>query len=387
MRAAAVVNDEVISYLDLTMRLRMAIVASGLENTQQNRERLLRPVLRQLIDEKVQLQEAARLEIDVPSSYIDEGIKEIADRNGMDQEAFLKALRDQGILESALRNQVEASIAWQTIVSTRLRSQLNVSQDEIDENVTRLRANEKLSQVRLAEIFLPYDLPADEESVRQTAMRLIEQMQQGAAFAAVAQQFSQSATASVGGDLGWQVESDLPSEFLPVVQSMKTGGMAGPIRALGGFYILALIDRSSGLANSRTKLRLSQILFDVPEGKKDDVIRYAVENTQDIFSCGQLEKLGSEIGAPGSGSLGEVVLSDLPNNIKAAVADLPIGVPSQPIELNGRISVLVVCLREGGESNISPERVSQGLERERLDMLSRRYMRNLRRTANVDIRI
>ncbi|MGO1117137.1 peptidylprolyl isomerase [Rhodovibrionaceae bacterium A322] len=387
MSPAAVVNDEVVSHLDLFMRLRMAIIASGLQDTPQTRERLLRPVLRQLIDEKLQLQEAKRLEISIPANYVDNGVQEIAERNGMDTASFLSALKGQGVLETALRGQVEASIAWQTIVQTRLRAQLNISQDEIDETVNRLRENEKLSQVRVAEIFLPFDSPSDEGSVRETAARLIEQMQQGASFAAVAQQFSQSATASVGGDMGWQVESELVPELIPVVKNMEKGALAGPVRALGGFYIVALIDRSSGATNSSTKLRLSQILFDVPEGKREEVMSYAVENTAEVYSCGQLEKLGADIGAPGSGSLGEVVLSDLPDIIQGAVADLPIGTPSTPIDLNGRISVLVVCLREGGESKITAEQVGQTLERERLDMLSRRYMRDLRRESNVDIRI
>ena len=53
LRAAAVVNDEVISMLDLDMRLGLAILATGQKNNQKMRDRIAQQVIRALIDEQL----------------------------------------------------------------------------------------------------------------------------------------------------------------------------------------------------------------------------------------------------------------------------------------------------------------------------------------------
>jgi len=113
-------------------------------------------------------------------------------------------------LESAQRmapllvDQLTASIVWAKLVR-RLVSQTNVvSDEEIDEASKRMKESANEPQSRVAEIFLAVDNPQQDDEVRRLAERLIEQMKRGARFSAVAQQFSQSATAAVGGDLGDQ---------------------------------------------------------------------------------------------------------------------------------------------------------------------------------------
>ena len=64
-RIAAVVNDDVVSFQDLNERLQLVAVTSGIGDSEEARQRLAPQVLRQLIEETLQLQEAARLEITV----------------------------------------------------------------------------------------------------------------------------------------------------------------------------------------------------------------------------------------------------------------------------------------------------------------------------------
>ena len=60
VRIAAVVNDNVISMLDLLARIKLAAVQTGLEDTPELRQQLVQPVLRTLIEEQLQAQEAER---------------------------------------------------------------------------------------------------------------------------------------------------------------------------------------------------------------------------------------------------------------------------------------------------------------------------------------
>jgi peptidyl-prolyl cis-trans isomerase SurA len=101
-------------------------------------------------------------------------------------------------------------------------------------------ANKGQPQRRVSEIFLAVGQAAEEEEIRRGAERLIEQIRGGIPFSAIAAQFSDSATAAVGGDVGWVLPGQLPAEVDEALQSMSDGEIAGPIRAAGGYYILQL---------------------------------------------------------------------------------------------------------------------------------------------------
>ena len=60
-RIAAVVNDDIVSLNDLSNRMLLVMRSSGMEDTKQNRDRVSSQVLRSLIDERLQMQEAKRL--------------------------------------------------------------------------------------------------------------------------------------------------------------------------------------------------------------------------------------------------------------------------------------------------------------------------------------
>ncbi|TAN50996.1 MAG: hypothetical protein EPN26_09530, partial [Rhodospirillales bacterium] len=69
-RIAAVINDDIISIRDLEERMKMAIISSRLDNSPDVRRRLIPQLLRKLIEEKLQLQEATRRGIHVLDNEI-----------------------------------------------------------------------------------------------------------------------------------------------------------------------------------------------------------------------------------------------------------------------------------------------------------------------------
>src|SRR5204863_1189311 len=87
------------------------------------------------------------------------------------------------------------------------------------------------------------DDPNETDTVRESAERLIEQLKNGSDFAEMARQFSQSATASNGGVLGWVSPGDLPPEIATAVKDLQTDTVAGPVRSEGGCHILKLLDQ------------------------------------------------------------------------------------------------------------------------------------------------
>src|SRR6516162_6571336 len=260
-RIAAVVNDEVISVGDLQSRLKMVMLSSNLADSPENRQRIANQVLRTLVDEKLQIQEAKRQNISATEEEINKAIAQIAKQNNMQSAQLDQVLKANGIERSALIDQLTASIVWSKLVR-RLVSQTNVvSDEEVDYALKRAKESSNEPQSRVAEIFLAVDNPQQEDDVRRLAERLTEQMKQGARFSAIAQQFSQSATAAVGGDMGW-----LSPELGKVVAQMRSGELSPPIRTTGGYYLLLVLDRRAGSSGGTedSLLHLVQIVFPLP---------------------------------------------------------------------------------------------------------------------------
>jgi peptidyl-prolyl cis-trans isomerase SurA len=248
---AAVVNDDIISISDLTARLQLALVSSGLPNTAETRQRLTPQVLRSLVDERLQLQEATRANVSVTDKEIDEAFGRVAEQNNLKRDQLEKMLAGQGVPRNTLESQIRSTIAWGKLVQRRLRPTIEIGQEEIDQVIQRIQANAGKPEYLAAEIFLAVDTPEREDDVRRLADRLFEQIGQGASFPAVARQFSQSAGAVNGGDLGWVQQGQLPEELDSALRQLRPGQATRPIRSTTGYHIVMLRDeRAVGAANS-----------------------------------------------------------------------------------------------------------------------------------------
>lgn len=261
-RPAAVVNDEVISVLDLAMRVRLAIVGAGVRDSQEVRRRLTPQVLRGLIDERLQLQEAERLDISVTDDDVARALQQIAEQNKMSEGEFLSMLRNRGIIPTTLIDQIRAQIAWQTVVRRRLRPTISISDEEVQEVADRLTVRQGSIERRVAEIFVAVESATQEEEAVANANRLIDQLLAGANFAGLARQFSQSGTANLGGDRGWIRDGELPEELNNALAQMGPGDVSAPIRTIAGFYILLLRDMRKNEGQGIDRARIEETLTD-----------------------------------------------------------------------------------------------------------------------------
>lgn len=388
LRAAAVVNDEVISVLDVSIRTRLSILAAGLRDTPETRQRMGPQVLRTIIDERLQLQEAKRLGIEISAEQVEASIDRLAQQNNTTVENFLGFLDKNGVPPDYLRDQIRAQLSWQTVMIRTIRSNIVISPEEIDSVVARMRSAEGTIERRVAEIFLAVDEPEQEAEVYQSAIRLLEQLQSGASFPALARQFSQSATAAGGGEMGWVQQDQLDPELSKVLAGMNPGEVAGPVRTLSGYYILHVLDQQKVTLGDVT-VALKQALFALPLNpgteKIEEARRKAAEVRSRFSGCESFNEVAQEVGSPASGDVGKVKLTDIPPNLRPAVESLEVGEISEPVVVTGGVALLMVCERSGGEVN--RQAIEQQLVTQQLDLQARRYMRDIRRQANVDLRV
>ncbi len=247
---AAVVNNEAISIPDLMARIDVAIVASRLRASEDLRRQLAPQVLRSLVDERLKVQEAERLGVTVSDDEMANARRSVEQRNGIAAGGLDDFLQGQGLNVATVTDQLRAEILWSKLVRGRLGAAVSVGEGEIEEALAQLEANRGRPEFRVAEIFLAVESSEQENEVRAAAESLFEQLKAGARFDQIASQFSQSATAAVGGDIGWVLEGELPSEIEAVLARMNPGAIAPPVRTFDGYSIVLLIDRRTVLSDA-----------------------------------------------------------------------------------------------------------------------------------------
>ena len=194
LKIAAVVNDDVITQLDVFARLRASMLQARMEDTPENRQQLLPNVMRALIDDHLKAQEAKAQGVTVGDGEVNARIEGLAQRNTMSREDFENYLNGNGILVSVLSDQIRADIAWARLIQRKLRPTIRITDAEIDEALARAKAAQGKPEYHLLRIFQAVDSPKDAPAVQQATQRLMEQLQNGADFASLAQEFSQVAS-------------------------------------------------------------------------------------------------------------------------------------------------------------------------------------------------
>ncbi|NNG06056.1 MAG: hypothetical protein HKM95_18390 [Inquilinus sp.] len=393
-RIAAVVNDDVISTSDIEARLRLDLMASGLQPSAQNQQRLLPGVLRNLINEKLQLQEAERYNVQVSDGDIDQAVGNIAGQNGMSVDRMTQMLAQNGIPLATLQERMRSEIAWTRLTQRRFAPTISIGAEEVEEVVARYQANQGLPEHLVAEIFLAVDDPQDEREMRQFADQLAAQIRQGVTFASVARQFSQSAGAANGGDIGWVVEGRLDPALDAALAGMRPGEVSSPVRSPAGYHVLLLRERRRVAVASPDEavVTLKRLALAIPPGtgraRTEQILATAQRASATLRGCDALAERASELGVANLLEAGRGPLREMPAPIRDVISGLDDGEPSRPVRLPDGVVVFMLCDRELAASGLpSAEQIQQALTAERLNLLRRRYLRDLRNAAFIDVRV
>lgn len=393
MRIVAVVNDEMISGYDLDQRVRL-LTGGNLPPAQDQRNRLTAQVLRSMVDERLQLQEAKRLNIRVEPKEIDEALARIEKQNDVPPGQLAERLKSEGMNVESLEAQVEAALAWMKVVRRRGGRFAAVNDDEIDETMATIKENSSKPSNLVSQIFLPVDSPQDEAQVLNNANRLLEELRAGAGFGRLAQQFSQDTSAREGGDMGWLKVGQMPQEVESVLAQMPIGAVSKPIRSAEGYHIVAVRDRRAPAgAGSENDIQVSlhQLIVPVPANARPEHVTGQRELAQTISEtvngCADLEKAAKELGSPASGDVGMMRVGEMAAELRKVVLGLKPGQASAPLPTEGGLQILMVCERTDPPSNLpSRQDVQRMLAEQKLELQARRFLRDLRQTAFVDIR-
>ena len=229
LRIAAVVNDDFICELVVFMRLRMAMLSAKLQDNEETRRRLLPQVLRNLIDDRLKMQEAKRTGVKVNPADVESRIDRLAQRNNMTRVELEDFLKGNGILVDAVADQITTELNWARLVQRTLRPRIVITDQEINEEAQRIKATQGQTEYKIYQIFLAVDAPDQESDVRDSAERLIEQLHAGADFESLAQEFSQDEGAMKGGNWGWLRVDQMEPAVAKQIQVVQAGQLVGAV--------------------------------------------------------------------------------------------------------------------------------------------------------------
>lgn len=394
----ATVNDDAITSSDLDGRMRLMMLGSGIQSNPEILNKLRAQVLRTLVDERLQAQEARNLNVTVSDAEVDEQVAKLAQQNNMPPERMAEFFARGGVSINALRDQLRANIAWGKVVQRKLRPRVDIGDDEVDAEIARIQANAGKPEYLIADIFLPVDAPQQESSVEQSAYKLIETMSKGARFSGIARQFSQAASAAAGGDLGWLQVGQLEPQLDEAIRKMSPGTLSPPIRTATGYHIVMLRDvrvtQGSGTPDpTRTTYNLRQVL--IPLDSTADVAAVAAASRklerlqQQAKSCSDMERMAADIGDTNRGRIGDMSYDKLPPALQSMISALPDNTASPALRNENGALFLMVCSRQapaGAVVNIDRAEVTNRIGSQKLELLARRYLRDLRQNAFIDIR-
>ena len=396
-RIVAVVNGDAITTGDVAARARLFALTTGLPVTQDVQDRLRSQILKQLIDERLRLQEVQRRKIVVADRDIADAIGEIEQRNGMPKGALAGALQGRGVALRTLIDQVRVQIGWTRVLREELGNKADVSDADIAEQVRLFKAQNGQPEYRLGEIFIPIDDPAKTTDAQRFAETVIGELRKGAPFPVIAAQFSQSQTALQGGDIGWVRASQLDPEIASIVREMPQGAVSNPVRVPGGIDIVTLVAKRVVGQDQSTVLRIrqafipftSQVNPAAPTAQQKAAVEQAVTISKSVKSCADVEAANEQLGKTRPSDPGDIRLEGVGSPpLRQLLATLPIGQASKPLVATEGVAVVMVCTRETKtQAEPSKQEITSQVLNDRAELTSRQLIRSLRRRAVMDMRV
>lgn len=387
---AAVVNDDIVTTTDLKDRAEMLLKSSGKAPSADMMARVKTQVLEGLIAETVQLQEAKRQGVIVSDSEVEGGFKKIAEGNKMTLEQFKSILKRQGIRVSSIERQIRAQIGWGKVIQQVLRPRVVIGPSEIKAEKDRMMAASGKKEYMTAEIFLPVSSPEDDGRVRALAQTLAGQIRKGKYFQDTAREYSQSASAAQGGIIGWVQEGQMEPALDRAIAKLQPNKVSDPVKGEDGYYLLYVRDvRTIDMFVDKddATLTIREIVVDGTGMRDKDLQNEAERLSKDLTGCLDITKVAA---SDGRYKLVErkAAISELTDREKERFGNFDIGQAAKPEYAANRAVVSMVCGRDDAKGTVANDAaIERKIGLQRLDLLQKRYLRDLIGAAYIERRL
>jgi len=401
-RIIAVVDKDVVMLSELKSRAQQnySELAKRNPNALPSQEQVLTSTLDDLILEKLQLAEAAKLGITASSDRVAEAMAQITKNNKLTLDQLRDALAKEGTSFDAFRNKIKNQLTLQRLIDKEVTNRIQVSDSEIDGLIAAQDANAaKRREVRLFHILVrtPDGATADEAKAAEAkADKARKRIDAGESFEQVAIGTSDASNALQGGDVGWLAFAQLPRGYQEIVAKMNAGDVVGPFRSSNGFNILKaaefrvpkdevemvteyhsrhILVRTNELTSEEdAKTKLEQLKERIENGESFELIAKANSADNSAIKGGDLDWMALNIAVP---EFEEIM-------IKA-----PIGQITQPFKTRFGWHILEVMeTRQVNQTDkIRKANAKAQIAKRKSEEAKEEYLRRLRDEAFIDLRL
>lgn len=279
---AVIVNDDVITLSEFERRVEYyyrQIRLSG--GSVSDVDSLKKQVLERMIRDKVQMQKATLLGIQIDDILLNRTLDAMANKNNLTLDQLRQTLQSEGIDFAEFREQSREELIIQQLQQRMVADKVLVTEQEVRQFIeNNLQQDNTNTEYELRHILVATPESADPDSIekaRQKAERLYRQITEGADFAELAIRESDGSRALQGGDLGTRSATELPELFLNALQGLKNGETSRPVKSASGFHLLQLV-KSSSNKEIVTQTHARHILIKTDDETGDDKAREILVN-------------------------------------------------------------------------------------------------------------
>ena len=401
-RVAAVVNDDIIAFSELEVRLkrvREQLRQAGTAPPPPNA--LRRQVLERMILTRLQLQLASNSGIRVDDERLNKTVLRIAQQNELTLREFRDALERDGYDFAKFREEVREEIMISDLRRRRVENQINISQRDVDDYLSMLESRGTEAdrhRFRIGHILIAVPDGASSEEIEQARARterVLGDIRGGADFANMAVTHSDGQQALEGGDLGWRHASDLPTMLADAVLRLEVGEISEPVRSTSGFHLVKLVDRRDTERQMIRQTQARHILIapdqltnDAEASRQLSVLRERIVNGHDF---GELARIHSDDSGSASkgGDLGWIDAGDTIPVFERMMDSLAPGGISEPFKSQYGwhvVQVLERRERDGTETSRRAE-ARRKLRIQKIEENTQAWIRRVRDEAYVEYRL
>tara|TARA_B100000686_G_scaffold354262_1_gene463563 strand:+ start:8817 stop:10106 length:1290 start_codon:yes stop_codon:yes gene_type:complete len=393
IRIVAIVNDEPITAIDLNDRLQLTIVTSNLPNNSKTRQNLSGQVLQNLINERLQEQEANKLNIKISEEEIIGNIKFIEQRNNLNEGELETSLQKQGVSINALKKNIKANLINQKLLQQIIKPKIIINNDEVNNEYKNIILNEGKTEFKLSEILLNYNDISSKEEILSIAQELRKQIIETNDFEKIASQINRSRAGKFIKNNDWIIETNINNDLLKNLNEINTNEITKPIITNSGISIYRLDGkRINSIPNlSESVVNIGFISYDLPinMNRINEILSEINNEIQVITSCEKMKKESTKIGNKKGNIIGRTILNNLPEDFIKSLSNLKPKTLSKPIIANDGIYILMICEinKELNQEFALKEIVKKKIENRSTTTLQHRYLLDLNRRALIDIRL
>ena len=263
-RVVAVVNKEVITWSELYKAMEFEVMSGEMKSmSDADRKKLFKEsegmFLESLIDKKLQLQAAQRLDIIASKEEIADAVAGIKKKYSMDEKEFQESLKKEGFSLEEYRRRLAEHIILSKVVGQQVRNKIVVT----DADVKQYIGTNKDTEYRVRQIFFRKPAKeADRAAVEARAEEILQRIKNGEDFASLALRYSEDSTARAGGDLGFIKKELLGKEFHNILSQMSVGEVSKPFWTDRGIHIIRLEEKVDGKNMDELKEAVKKKLFE-----------------------------------------------------------------------------------------------------------------------------